>query len=55
MLVKNGDWVPFIKVFLNFILMYKLKIRIPISLIIGSLYSAGLIKGISSEKNTGER
>ena len=34
--------------FLNFILMYKLKVQIQISLIIGHLYSANLITGISS-------
>ena len=36
--------------FLNFILIYKLNIQIQISLIIGNLYSADLITGISSMK-----
>ena len=36
--------------FLNFILIYKLNIQIQISLIIGNLYSADLIIGISSLK-----
>ena len=36
--------------FLNFILIYKLNIRIQISLVIGNLYSADLITGISSIK-----
>ena len=34
--------------FLNFILIYKLNIQIQISLVIGNLYSADLITGISS-------
>ena len=36
--------------FLYFILIYKLNIQIQISLLIGNLYSAGLITGISSVK-----
>ena len=36
--------------FLNFILVYKLNIQIQISLVIGNLYEAGLITGVSSEK-----
>ena len=36
--------------FLNFILIYKLNIQIQISLVIGNLYSADLITGISSIK-----
>ena len=36
--------------FINFILIYKLNIHIQISLIIGNLYSAGLITAISSIK-----
>ena len=37
-------------IFLNFILIYKLNIQIQISLVIGNLYSADLITGISSIK-----
>ena len=40
--------------FLNFILIYKLNIQIQISLIIGTLYSADLITGISSIKKLNE-
>ena len=36
--------------FLNFILIYKLNIQIQISLVIGNLYSADPISGISSIK-----
>ena len=36
--------------FLNFILVYELNIQIQIYMVIGNLYSAGLITGISSEK-----
>ena len=35
----------------NFILIYKLNIQIQISLMMGNLYLAGLITGISSGKN----
>ena len=38
-------------IFLNFILMYRLNIQIQVSLILGGLYSVGLITGISSGKN----
>ena len=37
--------------FKNFILIYLLNIQIQVSLIIGNLYSADLITGISSENN----
>ena len=40
--------------FLNFILIYKLNIQIQISLVIGKLYSADLITGISIIKKTNE-
>ena len=40
--------------FLNFILIYKLNIQIQISLVIGNLYSADLITGISSIKKMNE-
>ena len=40
--------------FLNFILIYKLNIKIQISLGIGNLYSADLITGISSIKKMNE-
>ena len=42
--------IPIILFFLNFILIYKLNIQIQISLVIGNLYSADLITGISSMK-----
>ena len=38
----------------NFILIYKLSIKVQISLIIGNFCSAGLITGISSEKRMKE-
>ena len=37
-------------IFLNLILIFKLNTQIQISLMIGNLYSAGLITGISSVK-----
>ena len=40
--------------FLNFILIYKLNIQIQISLVIGNLYLADLITGISSIKKMNE-
>ena len=40
--------------FLNLILIYKLNMQIQISLIIGNLYSADLITGISSMKKMNE-
>ena len=36
---------------MDFILIYRLNMQMQISLIIGNLYSACLITGISSEKN----
>ena len=43
--IENGK----IMMIINSILVYKLKIQIQISLIIGNLYSAGLIICISTE------
>ena len=46
----SNQGISFFLFFLNFILIYKLNIQIQISLVIGNLYSADLITGISSIK-----
>ena len=51
---RNNDNDYIIFFFLNFILIYKLNIQMQTSLMIGNLYSADLITGISSTKKMNE-